>query len=43
MQEGDYVEDFELVDQHGQTVRLAELVEEGPLVFFFYPKAMTTA
>jgi peroxiredoxin Q/BCP len=42
MREGDYVEDFELIDQDGQLVKLADLVEEGPLVFFFYPKAMTT-
>lgn len=42
MQKGDLVEDFELVDQNGTVVRLSDLVEEGPLVFFFYAKAMTT-
>jgi len=38
---GDLVEDFELVDQQGAAVRLTDLVEVGPLVLFFYPKAMT--
>ena len=41
MDKGDPVEDFELVDQHGAAVKLTDLVEEGPLVLFFYPKAMT--
>ena len=36
------VDDFELQDQHGETHTLESLVEEGPLVLFFYPKAMTT-
>ena len=42
MEQGDVVEDFDLVDQHGATTRLADLVVDGPLVLFFYPKAMTT-
>ena len=42
MEQGDVVEDFDLVDQHGATTRLGELVADGPLVLFFYPKAMTT-
>lgn len=41
MNEGDIVDDFELLDQHGASVRLSSLVEEGPIVLFFYPKAMT--
>jgi peroxiredoxin Q/BCP len=41
MHEGDIVDDFELLDQHGTVVRLADLVAEGPIVLFFYPKAMT--
>jgi peroxiredoxin Q/BCP len=42
MEKGDVVDDFELTDQHGGAVRLTDLLAEGPLVFFFYPKAMTT-
>lgn len=34
---GDRVPSFELPDQTGKTVRLAELLGKGPLVFFFYP------
>ena len=41
MKTGDIVDDFEAVDQHGQTVRLSDLLESGPLVLYFYPKAMT--
>ena len=41
MEQGDVVADFELVDQHGATLTLTDLVQEGPLVLFFYPKAMT--
>ncbi len=41
MNEGDIVDDFELLDQHGQSVSLSDLVEAGPVVVFFYPKAMT--
>lgn len=41
MNEGDIVEDFELSDQHGSTVALSDLVESGPVVLFFYPRAMT--
>ena len=38
---GDKVADFEAVDQHGQTVALSDLLETGPVVMYFYPKAMT--
>ena len=41
MNEGDLVDDFELLDQDGGKVSLGGLLEEGPLVLFFYPKAMT--
>lgn len=41
MQMGDRVEDFEARDQHGSRVRLSELTADGPVVLFFYPKAMT--
>ena len=38
---GSLVEDFEALDQNGQSIRLSQLVESGPMVLFFYPKAMT--
>lgn len=42
LREGDVVEDFELPDQYGRTRSLSGLLEDGPVVLFFYPKAMTT-
>ena len=41
MQDGDTIDDFKLLDQNGESVTLASLVAEGPIVLFFYPKAMT--
>ena len=41
MKVGERVPDFEAVDQSGASVSLSGLLEEGPLVLFFYPKAMT--
>lgn len=41
MQLGDTVSDFEAPDQHGETVSLRSLLEVGPIVLYFYPKAMT--
>jgi peroxiredoxin Q/BCP len=41
MQIGDEVPDFELPDQYGTPRRLSTLLEDGPLVLFFYPAAMT--
>ncbi len=41
MEVGDRVDDFELPDQSGTVQRLSDLVAEGPVVLFFYPKAMT--
>jgi peroxiredoxin Q/BCP len=38
---GDEVPDFELAADKGQTVRLYEELGQGPVVLFFYPKAMT--
>jgi peroxiredoxin Q/BCP len=37
----DVVDDFEGVDDRGETVRLSSLLEKGPVVLFFYPAAMT--
>ena len=41
MRERDRVENFSAVDQSGAPVTLTGLLESGPLVLFFYPKAMT--
>ncbi|MEC9088565.1 MAG: hypothetical protein VX734_04130 [Actinomycetota bacterium] len=41
MKEGLVVNDFEAIDQLGQTKRLYDLLEVGPVVLFFYPKALT--
>lgn len=41
MNVGDTVADFTLPDQHGEPVRLYDLLDTGPVVLFFYPKAMT--
>lgn len=38
---GDKAPDFEGVDQHGNTVALRDLLDVGPVVVYFYPKAMT--
>jgi cytochrome oxidase Cu insertion factor (SCO1/SenC/PrrC family) len=42
VQRGDTVDDFTLEDQHGQPVTLSSLLESGPLVLYFYVKAMTS-
>lgn len=39
--EGDVVDDFTLLDQCGVSVSLSDIVEAGPVVLFFYPKALT--
>ncbi len=41
MKQGDVVPDFEALDQKGEKVTLGSLIENGPLVLYFYPKAMT--
>jgi peroxiredoxin Q/BCP len=41
MKAGEVVPDFELPDQDGKNVRLSEELGKGPVVLFFYPKAMT--
>jgi peroxiredoxin Q/BCP len=41
MKAGDRVDDWSATDQTGRQVKLSELLAEGPLVLFFYPKAMT--
>lgn len=41
MQVGDEVPDFSARTDRGGTVRLSDLVQDGPVVLFFYPKAHT--
>ena len=41
MNTGDEVPDFELVADDGQSVRLYDELAKGPVVLFFYPKALT--
>lgn len=41
MRKGDQIGDIELPDQEGDVRRLADLLEGGPVVLFFYPAAMT--
>jgi thioredoxin-dependent peroxiredoxin len=38
---GEIVPDFEAQTQTGETVRLSDYLRRGPVVLFFYPKAMT--
>jgi peroxiredoxin Q/BCP len=37
----DQAPDFEAVDQHGERVQLRDFLAKGPVVLFFYPRAMT--
>jgi peroxiredoxin Q/BCP len=41
MNVGDTAPDFELSDENGNPRRLTDLLEDGPVVLFFYPAAMT--
>jgi thioredoxin-dependent peroxiredoxin len=41
MKPGDTAPDFELPDNHGDNVRLSDELAKGPVVLFFYPRAMT--
>lgn len=38
LETGDEAPDFELPDQDGQPVRLGDLLADGPVVVYFYPK-----
>lgn len=38
---GDKIEDFVLPDETGTDRRLSELLDEGPVVVFFYPAALS--
>ncbi len=41
MKRGDIVEEFALPDQSGARRKLSELLQDGPVVLFFYPAAGT--
>lgn len=41
LETGDRAPDFELPDDRGRTVRLSELLKDGPLVLYFYPADFT--
>jgi peroxiredoxin Q/BCP len=41
MRTGDTAPDFDLETQDGSRLRLADALQEGPVVLFFYPRAMT--
>lgn len=41
MERGDIVDDFTLPDESGTPRTLSVLLEDGPVVLFFYPAAMT--
>lgn len=41
MKQGDVVDDFSAADQHGVSRSLSDLLSDGPVVLYFYPKAMT--
>ena len=42
MEIGDTAPDFELTADDGRTVKLSDELTKGPVVLFFYPKAMTS-
>ena len=41
MRPGEHVPDFELPAHDGRTVQLSDELAKGPVVLFFYPKALT--
>lgn len=41
MQVGDHVPDFTARLDDGRTVQLSQLLDDGPVVLFFYPKSFT--
>ena len=38
LQKGDKLPEFEALDQHGETLKSAELTGDGPFIVYFYPK-----
>lgn len=41
MRPGDLAPDFEALTHHGEKVKLSDYLVKGPVVLFFYPRAMT--
>ena len=41
MQPGDLIDDFTAPNEEGEPTSLSSLLENGPVVLFFYPKAKT--
>ncbi len=41
MKVGAVVEDFSALDQNGESVKLSDLLNTGPIVLYFYIKAKT--
>lgn len=41
LQNGDIAPDFEVVDTEGNSLILSALVERGPVILAFFPKAFT--
>lgn len=41
MKIGNSVPDFQAENQNGEMISFSSLLEVGPVVLFFYPKAMT--
>ena len=42
LHKGDKAPGFELTDQDGERAGLSELLEEGPIILYFYPKDFTS-
>ena len=42
LHKGDQAPEFELADHSGVATSLAELLEEGPIILYFYPKDFTS-
>jgi peroxiredoxin Q/BCP len=42
MRPGDVAPDFDLPTQDGSRLKLSDALQQGPVVLFFYPKALTT-
>ena len=42
LQVGDTAQEFSALDQNGNEVTLSGMLADGPIVLFFYPKAMTS-
>jgi peroxiredoxin Q/BCP len=42
LKKGDQAPGFELADDSGATTTLSELLEEGPIILYFYPKDFTS-